>query len=137
MPIHFSYTYTDARFNTDFEAPRSIWGNVESGDFMPYIAEHQWNTGIGFEYGKFSTNVNARYRGELRTLPGQGAIPSEESIESMFLIDASANYQVTPKLSLMVNAINLLNNEYPVAMVPAGLRPGHPFGIYGGFRLTL
>ncbi|MFO7702182.1 MAG: TonB-dependent receptor [Psychroflexus maritimus] len=137
LPIHFSYTYTDARFNSDFEAPRSIWGNVESGDFMPYIAEHQWNTSIGLDYGKFSANINARYRGELRSMPGQGVIPTEESIESMFLIDATANYQVTPKLSLMVNAINLLDNEYPVARVPAGLRPGHPFGIYGGFRLVL
>jgi len=137
MPIHFSYTYTDARFNTDFDAPRSIWGSVESGDFMPYIAKHQWNTGVGFEYGKFSAHANARYRGELRTMPGQGAIANNESIESMFLVDASANYQVTPKLTLLVNAINLLDNEYPVAMVPAGLRPGHPFGIYGGFRLVL
>lgn len=137
MPIHFSYTYTDARFNSDFEAPRSIWGNVFSGDFMPYIAKHQWNAGIGFEYGKFSAHTNARFRGELRTLPGQGAIPMNESIESMFILDASAAYQLTPKLSLTVNAINLLDNHYPVAMVPAGLRPGHPFGIYGGFRLQL
>lgn len=137
MPIHFSYTYTDARFNSDFEAPRSIWGNVFSGDFMPYIAKHQWNVGIGFEYGKFSAHTNARFREELRTLPGQGAIPMNESIESMFILDASAAYQLTPKLSLTINAINLLDNHYPVAMVPAGLRPGHPFGIYGGFSLKL
>lgn len=137
MPIHFSYTYTDARFNTDFEAPRSIWGNVQSGDFMPYIAKHQWNTGISLYAGKFSAHANARFRDELRTLPGQGSIPANESIESMFLMDASAQYQLTPKLAISLNAINLLNNEYPVATVPAGLRPGHPFGIYAGFRLTL
>jgi Fe(3+) dicitrate transport protein len=137
LPIHFSYTYTDARFNSDFEAPSSIWGEVETGDRMPYIAEHQWNSGLSFYAGKFSAHANARYRGELRTLPGQGAVPINESIESMFLIDASAEYQVTPTLALSLNAINLLDNEYPVALVPAGFRPGHPLGIYAGFRLSL
>ena len=137
LPLRFSYTYTDARFNSDFEAPRSIWGNVQNGDFMPYIAKHQWNTGLSFYAGKFSAHANARYRGELRTLPGQGAIPLNESIESMFLLDASVEYQVTPALALSLNAINLLNNEYPVALVPAGVRPGHPLGVYAGFRLSL
>ena len=53
------------------------------------------------------------------------------------MIDASAAYQLTPKLSLTANVINLLDEVYFSSRVPAGLRPGHPFGIYGGFRLQL
>mgnify|MGYP002213454111 CR=1 FL=1 len=29
------------------------------------------------------------------------------------------------------------NNEYAVARVPAGFRPGHPFGIYAGIEIQL
>jgi len=32
--------------------------------------------------------------------------------------------------------INLMDETYAVARVPAGLRPGHPFGIYAGLRLN-
>ncbi|MGM0635021.1 MAG: TonB-dependent receptor family protein [Bacteroidota bacterium] len=137
LPIHFSYTYTSAVFQNDFDSSAGLWGEVNSGDDMPYIPNHQWNTGLSFEYGKLSLHANARYRGEFRTMAGQGNIPDAQKIENMFLIDASADYQISPRLTLSVNAINVLDNEYAVARVPAGVRPGHPFGIYGGFRLAL
>jgi len=30
--------------------------------------------------------------------------------------------------------INLLDEKYAVSRAPAGLRPGHPFGIYTGLE---
>ena len=91
----------------------------------------------GFEYGKFEINLNARYRDEFRTVAGVGSIPENQKVESMFVIDASAAYQLTSKLSLTANIINLLDKVYVSSLVHAGLRPGHPFRIYGGLRLQL
>jgi Fe(3+) dicitrate transport protein len=30
--------------------------------------------------------------------------------------------------------LNLFDKNYAVSRAPAGLRPGHPFGIYAGFE---
>ncbi|MBF1413207.1 MAG: hypothetical protein HXN20_04000, partial [Porphyromonas sp.] len=40
-------------------------------------------------------------------------------------------------LTLSLNAVNLANKVYLVSRHPSGLRPGHPFGIYGGVRINL
>ena len=83
---------------------------------------------------RFEVNFNARYNGEFRTLAGSGNIPTNEKVDSNFIIDMSGKYTVTPQFQLTANITNLLNNTYAVSRVPAGLRPGHPFGIYGGFQ---
>lgn len=135
LPISLAYTYTDTEFRTAFSSPIGIWGNVEAGDQLPYIPENQFNLGIGYGYDRFEFNLNARYRDEFRTTAGTGLIPLENKVESLFLIDASTAYQLNSKMKLTANVINLLDNKYLAARVPAGLRPGHPFGIYAGFHL--
>ena len=47
-------------------------------------------------------------------------------------IEVSSTKQ--PKKNRIELVTNLLNNTYAVSRVPAGLRPGHPFGIYAGFQ---
>jgi len=79
-------------------------------------------------------NSDARYNGAFRTLAGSGTIPTNEKVASNFIIDMSSKYRITPQFQLTANLTNLLNNTYAVSRVPAGLRPGHPFGIYAGFQ---
>lgn len=72
--------------------------------------------------------------GEFRTMAGSGDIPNDERIDSNFILDVAAKYHLTSSLSLSGNVINALDHEYAVARVPAGLRPGHPFGAYLGLN---
>ncbi len=137
LPLNFAYTYTDTEFQNNFESGVGIWGEVSAGDEMPYISKHQFNFGASFITDKFQINANARYRGEFRTQAGTGSIPQNQKVGSNFVIDLSGEYQLTNNFSLTANMINLLDNSYEVARVPAGLRPGHPFGIYGGFKFKL
>ena len=137
LPISFAYTYTDAEFQNSFESGVGIWGEVTEGDEMPYISKHQFNFSAGFSTDKFQVNANGRFRGEFRTQAGTGSIPTEERVGDNFVIDVSSEYKLTDKFSLTANILNLLDNSYLTARVPAGLRPGHPFGIYGGFKFRL
>ena len=73
-------------------------------------------------------NLSGRYNGEFRTKAGSGTIPGDELVVSNFIIDFSAKYHFTNYLSLTGNVINMLDETYAVSRVPAGLRPGHPFG---------
>ncbi|SHG40640.1 TonB-dependent receptor family protein [Winogradskyella jejuensis] len=128
LPISFGYTFTHTEFLNAFDSANGIWGEVEVGDELPYIPKHQFNAAISLEHTKYELNLSGRYNGEFRSLAGNGSIPDAERVDSNFIIDFSAKYHFNKKLSLTSNIINLLDETYAVSRVPAGLRPGHPFG---------
>ncbi|MFD1614827.1 TonB-dependent receptor family protein [Gelatiniphilus marinus] len=134
LPISFAYTYTNSEFLNDFGSSNRLWGTVTSGDEMPYIPKNQFNAAISLEHSKFEVNLNARFNGEFRTKSGTGAIPSNEKVDSYFILDLSGKYNIAKQFNLTANLMNLLDNTYAVSRTPSGLRPGHPFGIYGGFE---
>ena len=134
LPFTFGYTYTHTEFQNSFGSSNDLWGTVTVGDELPYIPKHQFNAGFSIEHSKFEINLNGRFNGEFRTLAGNGAIPDNQRVDSNFIIDASGKYFLSKKVSLTANIINLLNNTYAASRVPAGLRPGHPFGAYAGFE---
>lgn len=129
FPVTFSYTYTNTELKSSFESDTEAWGMITSGDEIPYISKHQFNILVGLDNKKFNVNLGGRYNGQFRTLAGQGRIPDNQLVKSNFIVDASAKYHLTEKVCLMTNAINILDNKYAVARVPAGLRPGMPFAI--------
>lgn len=133
LPLQLSYTYTNTRMNNDFES--TAWGVVMAGDEIPYIFKHSLNAQIGIEIRRFTLTAGLNYRGDMRTLPGQGTMAAREKIPAYFVVDASARYQLQRRITLTLNAINLLNRTHLVARHPSGLRAGHPFGIYGGIDL--
>lgn len=134
LPITFGYTLTQTEFENSFGSTDDLWGAVTRGDEMPYIPKHQWTSTISLEHKKFEININGRFMGEFRTMAGTGNIPANELVASNFILDFGGKYNLTPNLQLTANMINMLNNTYAVARVPAGLRPGHPFGIYSGLQ---
>ena len=136
MPISFGYTFTNSEFQNSFDSSDGLWGVVSVGDEMPYIPKHQFNAAFSLEHSSFEINLNARYNGAFRTLAGTGTIAENEKVSSNFIVDISGKYYVNKKLRLTANIINLLDNTYAVSRVPAGLRPGHPFGIYGGLEFS-
>ena len=133
LPITFGYTFTDTEFLNSFSSDE-IWGDVTAGDQLPYIAKHQFNASISLEHSKFELNFNGRYNGAFRTTAGQETITDLNGITSNFIIDFSGKYHLTKHLSITGNIINLLDETYAVSRVPAGLRPAHPFGAYGGLE---
>ena len=130
LPVTLSYTFTDTKLKNNFKS--SIWGTVESGDEIPYIAKNQLAITAALETTKFNFSVSGKYVDAFRTLAGTGTIPAQNKVPSNFIIDLSARYHVSEYISLMGNVINVLDKEYAVSRVPAGLRPGHPFGINFG-----
>jgi Fe(3+) dicitrate transport protein len=137
LPLTFAYTYTDTKFQSNFGSAEDIWGEVNSGDELPYISKHQFNTTLSFEHQSFNINLSGRYNGEFRTRAGQGPIPANEKVPSSFVLDLAGAYHINPNASLTINLINMLDEQYAVSRVPAGLRPGHPLGAYLGVRLQL
>lgn len=130
LPLQLSYTYTDTEMRNSFES--HSWGNVVRGDEIPYIFKHALSMQLGIEYKWFYANIGARYNSDMRTSPGQGTIAEREKVPANLILDASVNVLVNKYLTLRLNAINLTNRVYLTSRHPAGLRAGHPFGIYAG-----
>ena len=130
MPLQVSYTYTDTEMRNSFSS--HSWGNVMKGDEIPYIFKHALNIQVGIEHKWFDANIGARYNSDMRTSPGQGRIAEREKVPAHLVLDASASVYVNKYLTVKVNAVNLTDKVYLTSRHPAGLRAGHPFGIYAG-----
>jgi len=136
IPISMGYTFTDTEFQNSFDSEDGIWGAVTEGDEIPYIAKHQLNASLGFEHKKFDISLNGRYNGAFRTQAGSGVIPDSEKVDSNIVVDMAARYKLSRLISLKGNIINLFDATYAVSRMPAGLRPGHPFGAFAGLEFN-
>lgn len=134
-PINFTYTLTNAKFETDFNSSQDLWGSVEIGDRVPYIPQHQWNVNTGIVVPRFELNFNARFQGSFPTLAGSGA--EAQPLDSYLIVNAAAQYALSDQIDLKINVINLFDEVYAASRVPAGFRAGHPFGIYAGLSFNL
>ncbi|MAK61616.1 MAG: TonB-dependent receptor [Ponticaulis sp.] len=136
VPVRAAYTWTDAEFQTGFNSGFGPWGNVQSGDNLPYIPESQLFAAIGLDAGDFGGEVSISWVDEVRTEAGQGAIPAGEMVESRTVADASAWYAVTDQVRARVSVRNLTDETYAVARRPAGLRPGAPRAVLFGVSMN-
>ena len=117
---------------SNFESNVGIWGDVSNGDFIPFIPQHQVNSSLSIKYSKSEANLSVNYNGSFFTNSQH-----EDKIQSNLVFDLSIIHKINKNINLNLKIINLLNNKYIVSNVPAGIRPGHPFGIYSGLVFSL
>lgn len=125
MPLSLQYTWTaDAEFRSAFESNFDPWGDVQRGDRLPYLPDHQLRASVGLLHERFSVNLAANYVDDMRSVSGQGAIPVDELIGEHVVWDTMARWHFTDSLDAYVKVDNLFDEVYEVARRPAGLRPG-------------
>jgi len=138
MPVNLQYTWTtEAKFESAFDSNFGPWGNVNVGDELPYIPEHQLRAMAGLVTEQWRVNIAASYIGKLRTRAGQGAFDDADSVDAHTVWDLMAAWQFTPRLSTYVKVDNLLDETYVAARRPAGARPGLPRTAYLGLTYRL
>lgn len=135
LPLSANYTYTSASFLTSFESDFTPWGTVEAGDKIPFIPEHQFRSGITFNYKGFSTDLNTIYTPKMRTVAGSGPIDERNSTDSYLLFDLSTGFDLMQYVNLFINVRNLLDKTYIVSDRPSGVRPGLPRTVMAGMSL--
>ncbi|MCC5940483.1 MAG: TonB-dependent receptor [Balneolaceae bacterium] len=136
IPVNLNYTYTNATFQNSFSSGFGPWGNVESGDEIPFIPRHQFNSGVSFIYKGFDANINASYMPQMRTAAGSGSFDPLFSTDSFFVVDLSTSYNIHQYVNLFVNIRNLLDETYITSDRPAGVRPGLPRTLMGGMKVS-
>ena len=138
LPLSLKYTWTnEAEFRNAFDSGFDPWGEVEVGDELPYIPEHQFRVTAGLLGERWSTNIAANYIGDMRTRAGQGTFEPSESVDSHVVWDMIASWQFTERLASYIKVDNLLDETYIAARRPAGVRPGLPRTAYLGLTYRL
>lgn len=138
VPTSLEYTWTsEAEFKSAFESNFDPWGDVQVGDELPYIPEHQLRAMAGFEIEQWRVSLAANYLGKLRTKAGQGAYDPANSVDSRVVWDAMAYWNFSSSLSAYMKVDNLLDKTYVAARRPSGVRPGLPRTAYLGVTYRL
>ena len=138
MPLSLQYTWTaEAAFQNSFESGFDPWGDVEAGDELPYIPEHQLRATAALEHERWRVNLAANYVGRMRTVAGQGPFNPAETIDSHVVWDFIARWRFTESLSSYIKVDNLFDESYVAARRPAGLRPGLERTAYLGLTFRL
>jgi len=126
VPLRVTYTWTNAEFDSSFESDFEPWGDVQAGDELPYIPEHQAQVSLGLDAGRWGGDVNVALVGERRAEAGQGEIPRDQFLDGHVVTDLAAWIAVTDQVRLRGSVRNLFDEDYIAARRPAGLRPGAP-----------
>lgn len=136
VPVRVAYTWTTAEFETAFESDFEPWGEVEAGDELPYLPDHQLSASVGVERGSWDGRLSLQASSAMRTVAGQGPIPEGEGTDAFAVWSATVGYAVAPWAELEVGIENLTDERYVVARRPAGARPGLPRTFQAGIRIT-
>ena len=68
LNVDVTYTWTKARFKSDFDSSFSQWGSVKEGDILPYVPEHQASVRVGVQDKTTGVTVTTTHVGEMRML---------------------------------------------------------------------
>lgn len=134
FPLSAVYTWMTGEFLSSFQSGFEEWGNVQDGDEMPLMPEHQLTLNAGIEAERWRSYLTLNYVDETRSEAGSGPIPAIERIDRRTLVDVSGEFDVTRRAALFASVKNLTDEDYNVAWRPAGARPGMPRSWLAGVR---
>ena len=131
------YTLTLSDFQSSFSSSNPQFGEVEEGDSLPYVPEHQGTFLGGIQWAAWEMNVSVNYTGQMRDVAGQGEIIDVERIDERWVTDLTSSIEVIDDLRLYLTINNLFDETYMVARRPFGARPGRPFQAFVGLKYHL
>jgi Fe(3+) dicitrate transport protein len=138
VPLSLQYTWTaEAEFGSAFESDFDPWGDVEIGDELPYIPEHQLRATAGLTGEAWGFDISAAYIGRMRATAGQGAFDPADTIDSYVVWDLIGRWRWSDSVTTYVKVDNLFDETYIASRRPAGVRPGLERTAYLGVTLSL
>ncbi|MAD89732.1 MAG: TonB-dependent receptor [Pseudoalteromonas sp.] len=134
IPYSFVYTYTRGEFKNSFKSDFAQWGDVEVGDTLPYLPEHQASFNIGLETSNWALTMTMKYVGSMKEVAGDGQELSGFKVPATTTVDVSASYDFDKYGRIYAKIDNLLDEAKIVSRRPYGARPGKPRQFSIGYK---
>ncbi len=132
FPFRATYTWTRSEFQDDFVSENPQFGDVNRGDSLPYVPEHQLGLTVGVSRGPAAADIAVAYTSE-----SSEQAAAEQFTDAHLVMDLSVRYQLFEPLKLYATATNLLDERYIASRRPFGARPGPPRLIHFGAKYEL
>ncbi|MEM9488429.1 MAG: TonB-dependent receptor [Myxococcota bacterium] len=137
VPLRLSYTFTRSRFQSDFTSRNPIWGDVNTGDELPYVPAHQLAIHSGVAGQGWDAILSGRYVSAMRDSAGQGDEGLEQRTDAAWVLDLAGSYGFGRWGKAYLTVDNLLDRSYVVSRRPFGARPGKPRTLILGYKNRL
>ncbi|AOT09170.1 TonB-dependent receptor family protein [Pseudoalteromonas luteoviolacea] len=143
IPYSLVYTYTKGEFKNDRRTTFAQWGEVRSGDPLPYLPEHQVSFNIGLSAEKWRTSLAIKYIGSMPEAAGRSWVDGTQEftlylegqeVPSSTTVDFSASYDFDDYGQVYLKVDNLLDEDKIVSRRPYGARPGKPRQLTVGYK---
>lgn len=119
VPASLAYTYIDGTFDTDI-ADTAFFGDVSSGDPIPYIPEQQLSLTVGVETERWGVFGALSYVDEVCV---RASCVQFEQTDSSLTLDVSSRFTVSEGVTLLARIENLTDEEDILSRQPYGARP--------------
>lgn len=143
LPVYASATYTNAQFDVPSgnRLTGGIFAGAVDGSEIPYIPEWRLAFGIGVNFEQWGANLDASYVSNTwasgwNGTPATGTpVSTNGSIDSLLLVDLSANYRVTENFKVVGGVQNIFDERALVTRHPQGPRGNSPRMVFGGIEV--
>lgn len=132
--IDLSWTWTRSSFRTAFESSHPQWGDVEVGDELPYVPEHQAAATGRIGRNRWFATVSVVHVSAMREEAGQGPVAPSDRTDAQTLLDVAAHVKVNGRGELYLALDNVFDEAYITSRRPYGARPGKPREVQLGFK---
>jgi Fe(3+) dicitrate transport protein len=129
LKLEGTFTWTSARFLTDFESSHPLFGRVTAGDEMTYVPALQAALVSSLTAGPVDIGVSVGLVSAMRDVPGQqpfSTATAREWTDAQAVIDVALSAEVAPGWRLSTRIDNVLNQRAIVSRRPFGARPSKP-----------
>jgi Fe(3+) dicitrate transport protein len=135
LPFRGSYTFTHATFRDSFKSQDPLFGNVNAGDEMPYVPQHQAFVSVGLEADGAGGYVSFDYVSRMRELAGSAPLDESIATDAQFVTDLGGYYRPWDFLKVYLTVRNVFDEQYIVSRRPFGARPNAPRWIQLGAKI--
>ena len=126
VPVKVAYTYSQSEFQNSFASSFSQWGNVNAGDELPYLPEHQLSVEAGLQGDSWQASLLVKYVSEMQEAAGEDTELAGYMTDELIQLDFSSWLQIHESIKLYAKLDNITDEEVIVSRRPFGARPGKP-----------
>jgi Fe(3+) dicitrate transport protein len=135
LPLTAAYTFTLAEFLSTFESSDPLFGDVEHGDEMPYVPEHQLSASLGLEHERAGGSVSATYVSSM--LEQDDSMTGDLRTDEQLIFDLALYLRASEPIELYALARNLFDSDFIVSRRPYGARPNAPLMVSVGVKVNM
>jgi Fe(3+) dicitrate transport protein len=129
LRIEGTFTFTQARFLTDFVSSHPLFGTVVAGDEMAYVPTLQGALVAGLTTGPLDLGLSVGLISAMRDVPGQAAfsaVTAREWTDAQAVVDVAMSTELVPGWRLATRLDNVFEQRAITSRRPFGARPGKP-----------